>query len=509
LKKLRYALPLVALIAAVMGIGSFYLLRGTTQAPLKQAPPTASSIQPTTLKFLFPLEKPKAHDEVIQAVEAKLAKDGLPLKLEFTYIPFDQYWNKVWLISASGEPYDIALTAYSNIADLVSKKVLAPLDQALEHHGQELLQNTPDYGLQSVTINGSIYGIPRVMPMAEFQSFLQIRGDLRKKYGLPALTTAADMDLYLKVIAENEPQMVPYFYDTGKFLLREYGNVAFLAGSFFNSPVYIDPSDPELKVRNTYESAMFQQVMGKLHDWQRKGYIPYGPSDFSKIPDPEEGFLSGQVAATWSVVMKQSERIDAFKSRLPEGELENVFLHPQRSKYLFTAADNILSVFSTSQHVNEAVAFVNWLRSSQENYDLFTYGIKDVHYKLEGEALSYDGIPPERRYTPISWAWNDIRFERFSKHISKDYAALLRTWDKDAVASPTLGFVPDLTPIKSEMVQLNVVSKEYLSLLYEEKQDYEATMVKFRVKLKDAGIDRVMKEMQRQFDAYRAKQLKL
>ena len=84
-------------------------------------------LAPTTLHLLFPLEKPAAQDEVIQAVENKLAKDGLPIKLEFTYIPYDQYWNKLWLNAASGEPYDIALSAYSNIADLVSKKVLSTL----------------------------------------------------------------------------------------------------------------------------------------------------------------------------------------------------------------------------------------------------------------------------------------------------------------------------------------------------------------------------------------------
>ncbi|WP_426451774.1 ABC transporter substrate-binding protein [Paenibacillus sp. S-38] len=508
MKKKIYA-PLVLLLAAVLAAAGMLLLVRHFSRP--EGPGQASSrpeaesrsLQPAALRIVFPLERPANEAEVIRAVEAKLARDGLPLKLDITYIPYAQYWNKIWLLAASGEPYDLVVTAYSNIPDLAAKKVLAPLDEALAGYGPSLMKYTPAYAFKGVTVNGRIYGIPRVMPMAEFQSFLQIRGDLRKKYGLPEIRTIADMDAYLAAVSKHEKEIVPYYYDTGKFLLREYGNAAFLAGGFFNSPVYIDPADPQLLVRNTYESDRFKDIMAKMHEWQAKGYAPYPPSVTSQFPDPEGAFLSGQVAATWSVVMKQTERIDDFKEAHPEGELENVYLHPEKPKYLFTAADNILSVLSTSAHVKESVAFVNWLRSSQENFDLFTYGIEGVHYKLKDGALSYDGIPPERRYTPVHWAWDDIRYARFSEHISPEYAAALRSWDDDAVLAPTLGFVPDLAPVKSEMAQLQVITGEYLPQLYEADVDWERVMSDFRAKLKDAGIDHVVEEIQEQFDRFR------
>lgn len=467
---------------------------------------TAPGSEPVTLKLLFPLDEPKDQAQVTKAVEEKLAQDGLPLKLEFTFVPFDQYWNRVWVNAASGEDYDLALTSYSNLSDMVSKKVLAPLDSALQAYGPDILAHTPDYALQGVTINGHIYAIPRVMPIAEHESFVQIRGDLRKKYGLPEIKTVGDMDRYLEAIAENEPEMIPYFYDTGRFLLREYGDVAFLAGNYLNAPVYIDPADPELEVKNTYESVFFRKIMEKLHEWQRKGYIPYGPEGTPEIPDPEKALYEGKIAATWSVVLKQAERIDSFKEKLPLAELENVYLHPERPKYMFTAADNMLSVFSTSRHVNEAVALINWVRKSQENYDLFTYGVKNVNYKLVGDdAISYDEVHPTKRFMSIQWAWNDIRYFRFSKYLSEPYKKELRNWNKDAVASPTLGFMPDLTPIKSEMAQVNVIVSEYLALLYDEKVDWDTTMARFQAKLKNAGMEHVKAEIQRQFDEFRSR----
>lgn len=493
--------PVVAVAAAVG------LLLGLKSAPWRSAPPVAesaaASFEPTELRLLFPLEEPAGQAAVIEAVEAKLARDGLPFSLSFDYAPAEQYWNKLWLAAASGEPYDLVWTAFSNISDLASKKALAPLDDALRAHGKHLMEHTPSYAFRGATVDGKMYGIPRVMPLAEFQNFVAIRGDLRKKHGLPVIRAVEDMDRYLETIAREEPGVIPYFFDTGRFLLREYGDVALLGGEYLNAPVYIDPADPALRVRVTYESDFFRSIMRKGHEWQRKGYIPVLP-DPSSVPDAEATFLEGGAAVTWSFLLKQTERIDAFKAANPQGELENVFLHPEKPKYLFTAADNMLSVLSTSAHVNEAVAFVDWVRSSQENYDLFSYGVEGVNYTLDGNAVSYEGIPPERRYMPISWAWNDIRLARFSRHISSAYEAELRAWDEDAVPSPTLGFVPDLAPIKSEMAQLSVVIGEYLPVLYDADGDWDAEMAAFREKLKDAGIAHVVEEIQAQFDAFRA-----
>lgn len=455
-----------------------------------------------TLKFALPCDEPKGQAEVTKALEDKLAKDGLKFKLDFTFIPADQYWNKISMFVASGESYDLAWSHISNISSFVAKKGLAPLNDSLKNYGQDILKDTPDYSFKEVTFDGQIYAIPRVMPMAESGSFVQIRGDLRKKYGIPEIKTLSDFENYLAAVKKNDPQMTPYFYDPGRFLVREYGDVAFLGGEFLDAPVYIDPADPQLKVKSTYESDIFKNIMLKMRDWSEKGY--YEP-DYSKIPDAEAALNTGKIAATQSFVLKQTERIDNFKAAMPSGELENVYLNPEKPKYVFSSVDNLMSVLSTSKHVNEAVAFLNWTRKNQDNYDLFSYGIKDTNYKLSNDAVSYEGVAADKSYMPDSWMWNDIKYARFSKFVSNDYATTLKNWDKDAKASPTLGFVLDTAPIKTEMAQLNAVIGEYKPMLYKSNINYDTTMAKFKQKLKDAGIDTVVKEVQKQFDAYKAK----
>lgn len=455
-----------------------------------------------TLKFAFPGDEPKAQGEVNDAITEKMKADGLgDFKFEYTFIPWDQYWNKLGLIAAGGEEYDLTWTHISMLPGLVNKKAMAPLDDALKAYGQELMKSTPEYCFKQASFNGQLYALPRVMPTAESGNFIQIRGDLRKKYGIPEIKTVDGLEKYFAAIKSNEPDMIPYYNDKGLALTREYGDMFFPIGDSMQFPLYVDPTDTSLTVKNFFESDIFKNIVGKMREWMQKGYIP---KELPTNADTDPMLYAGKVASTWSVVLKTTERIDSFKASIPQGELENVFLNPEKPKYVFNTVDNMLSVFSTSKHVNESVAFVNWFRSSQENYDLFSYGIKDVNYKLDGNAVSYDGIAPEHSYVPINWSWNDIQYARFSKYISAQDVERLKNWQKDAVVTPLTGFTVDQEPIKTEMAQLNAVISEYVPILYNYGMDWDSTMDKFKQKLKDAGIEKVIQEVQKQLDAYKA-----
>lgn len=494
---MKKTLSIILIIALIMGF---------TSLPVSAFSQTKKTQVKTnfnvTLKFAFPGDEPKAQKEVNNAVTSKMKADGIGnIKFEYTFIPWDQYGNKLSLIAAGGEEYDLTWVHISWLPGLVSKKALAPLSDALKKYGKAITDSTPAYSLKQVAFNGKVYGIPRVMPTAEFRNFIQIRKDLRIKYNMPVIKTVAELDKYFAAIAKNENGMVPYFGDTGIGLIREYGDVFFPMGDAMQFPVYVDPADKSYKVKNFIESDIFKNVMGKMREWQKKGYIP---KDINKFPDNETPLMGGKTAATWSVVLKTTERIDSFKAANPKADLENVYLHPEKPKYAFSTVDNMLSVFSTSKHVNESVAFVNWFRSNQTNYDLYSNGIKNVNYKLDGNSISYDGIAPQHSYVPINWSWNDIRFARFSKYISAQDVSALKNWHKDAIVTPLTGFTANQDPIKTEMAQINAVLGQYVPALANDSVDWNSKMEEFKKKLKDAGIDKVISEIQKQINAYKS-----
>jgi putative aldouronate transport system substrate-binding protein len=290
------------------------------------------------------------------------------------------------------------------------------------------------------------------------------------------------------------------FLPDDRSLFREYGDIVMPISNGGRGVAYLDPTDTAMKALSFYESDIFKNLVNLKRKWYEMGLLPKP----NQIKDQEVAFSSGQLGAIWSVVLKTTERIDAFKKASPDARIEDVFLNPDKPKYIYEAASNLLSLFSTSQSPKQAIAFVDWFRSSQENYDLMSYGAKDVNYKLDGNAVIIDGIDADKGYNQIYWAWDDINFKRFSKEITPEYVERLKNWDKDAVAVPSLGFKFDVEPVKAEIAQINALEEEYAVPALNGYTAYDEFFPDFQKKLKSAGLDKVLAEMQRQLDEFKA-----
>ena len=77
---------------------------------------------------------------------------------------------------------------------------------------------------------------------------------------------------------------------------------------------------------------------------------------------------------------------------------------------------------------------------------------------------------------------------------------------KNAIISPILGFVPDLTPIQNELAQLSTVAKQYCDPLDKGLIDVDPGLQQCQDQIKAAGIDTITGELQKQIDAWKATQ---
>ncbi|GGG52206.1 extracellular solute-binding protein [Paenibacillus radicis (ex Gao et al. 2016)] len=499
-KPLKSSILIAVILAFTMlaGCGS-----AVSTSPGKAGNEAASNS--VTLKILFPGDPPRNLDAVNAAISEKLKADGLNIKLSYTFVPWDSYFNKQSLVVAAGESYDLAWSHVSKLSQSVSKNVLMPLDEILQTNGAELNKDISDFVWKAVQVNGKTYAIPRVVPSAQSDSF-QIRGDLRKKYGLPEIKNSADFEKYLEAVKQNDPQMVP-LVGGASGMIRELGPSNFMNGEYMNSLFYIDVNEKPLKVKNMFNSKFYEDFVNITRDWYKKGYLPKDPNLFK---DVNGSFTQGKMAAMPSNILRPTEVIDALKTNFPEAELEFVQFAPNDPKYIFSSADNLLVVLATSKHPKEAVSFVNWLHSSQENYDLFTLGVKDVNYKVDGNSASYDGIPADKQYFPISWAWTDMRYHKFSKFMTPDQMDVIKNFDNGAIQTPLIGFAPDNEPVKAELAKLSAIVAEYSANgpLMNGQVDFSTVKDQFLSRLDAAGINKVLAEYQKQLDAFLAAQNK-
>ena len=456
-----------------------------------------------TINILFPGDAPAGLDEVNQAVSEKMKEDGLGnFTFNYTFVPWDQYRNKRSMVRASEEDYDLMWHHSGEIPAAFPSHMLAPLDDALEKYGQHLLEYIPDYAFKQSTYEGKIYAIPRVVPSAQYDSVLSIRGDLRKKYNIPELKTLDDVETYFQTIKDNEPDMVPTVtVPFGEVFYRAYTPSWYISRDY---GIAIDLEDPEYKVMSFYGTDEFAQMAEKSEEFRQKGFY-YPDYDPKRVPENE--FMAGKAAAAFGNVMWPTERIDTLTANIPGAEIETVFINPDVPKYMYSASDNLLAVFEHSQEVDACVAFIDWIHTSQENYDLYTYGIEGTNYNLEGESVSLKDIPQEKLYQPISWAWTDLRYNRYSAALDPDYVDVINHWDDDAVVTDLVGFAIDTDPIKTELTNYKTVYETYIKPVTEAGTatfDREKTISE----LKAAGMDKIVEEVQKQVDQYIAENAK-
>ncbi|WP_274362849.1 ABC transporter substrate-binding protein [Paenibacillus thermotolerans] len=446
------------------------------------------------LTAAFPGQESPAQQSVLKAINEKLKADGLNIEVDIKYL--DDYWNKLALNIAGGTVYDVAWAHSTTLSDLVAKKVYQPIDEALQANGGDLLKNTPDYVLKGGQIQGKQYALARAIPMTGFNNVYNIRGDLREKYGIPKISTVEGLEAYFDAILKNEPDMYPIAGDNLQELFPAFANYYFPIGDGSQYPLYIDPADSSYTVKSFLDSDAFAKIVAKKKEWKDKGWL-YVDNNFNHY----EGFDNGKVAAVGANIFSASERIDTVTRNVPGAKLETVYLEPQ-TRYIFSAGDNMLAVPSTSKHVNEAVALINWIKKDQANYDLWSYGVEGVNYKLADAAVDVNGIPDNDRYNANVWMWNDLRLARFSTNYPKEDIEALKAWDSNSVVTPFVGFTLDQSKIKSQISNIRAIMGEYIPNLGLGVTDYNEVSGEMMKKLKAAGLQDVIDETQKQINAY-------
>ncbi|MNC08728.1 hypothetical protein D3C75_563280 [compost metagenome] len=68
--------------------------------------------------------------------------------------------------------------------------------------------------------------------------------------------------------------------------------------------------------------------------------------------------------------------------------------------------------------------------------------------------------------------------------------------------APTFGFAFDPTPVKTEVAAINNVTKEFMPALYTGSVDPKTYLPKAAKKFKEAGLDKVIAEVQKQLDEW-------
>lgn len=453
------------------------------------------------LTFYFPGDAKKDARKVLDEVERK-TKDSLNIKLEFNWVPWNDWENKMNVLAAAGDKYECQFDAdWLTLNKFANRGALLDIKDILPKYAPNLYKKYKKEDLLSATIGGKLVAIPWIYPKTERRAFI-VREDLRKKHGIPEIKTFEDMEVFFKTIKEKEPAITPYMPRDS--VLQTVSDAFGYAVLSFSQALVYKWDDPKMKITAWEQTPEFKKSIEMFNKWYTQGYMP---KDMLTIKDTSDKLMeAGKIASTtqlWDLDVALNKKT---KSSHPDWAFKSYNMYPDKLAPLSGPLNNAMVFNANAGNPERAMMFLEWVHANQENYDLLQYGIKGEHYTLKGEAVSQPSGITAATNGYMGWSarhglW-DIQFERALDDDPPGFkdAYLANVNWKNNKYYPHQGFTPNFESMKTETAQLTAYSKEMEPLT--RGVDSPAKAEEYIKKLKDMGRNKIVEEAQKQLDAW-------
>lgn len=509
LSKKHAFIGIAGLLVVTAGIlAAVFLINRNNDAPpmaLDIGSGIPSNLPEAKLTFYFEAQDRKIVREVLDAVEKKtLGK--LNVKLDFKYFwdyP-EVYLNNVRSIVAAGQPCDAFY--YSSdipktLAALASEGDIKDLTDIFRKNAPNYYSLLSEEEKRSASVNGRIYAIPHYTNYAQIQSVL-VRDDLMKKYSIPEIKNYEDYEVYLKAVKENEKGVTPMVVKDTTIGLFARAN-GYVVLDYQQGLVY-KWDDPEMKIMAWEQTPEFKSGIEKINSWYNKDYLNKGTPIWNL---DSTAIGSGKWASVISGYSDESSYNSALKNSGISWTYKAYPLYPDKPSERNSPMNGAICVAGKSNNAERVLMFINWLQSDQENYDSLMYGIKGKTYTLNDNLFRIpDGVMEEDKCYNWEWRWSfqNVKLEHYGsaeeKEASERYYDKVKTLSKYA---PHIGFVPDYTSVK-DITNRRATSFYTLDQSIYTGQFKQEDVDKYIQDQKDSGIENLVKEVQKQLDAWKA-----
>ncbi len=423
-----------------------------------------------------------------------------------TYIKvgWQEYEDRLNTLISAGTPFDIAFAP--NYASTAMRGAWLRLDDYLSGLGKDLYDTIDPTFWQGVRMNdGGIYGVPTNKELAVRDHWMYPASIVNKyNIDITKYDTLESLEPLLRMIQQDEPAYIPMELD------RDSHNFFALYGYEYvlnhKVPLMVKSLDPNAKVVNIFETKEARQVLDTLRRYYKEGFI----NKDAALREPG-GLKRGD-----KVFWKSSGGGPLSENTWSKDRGYKVVSYPVTPSVVTTESvrGGVMAVNATTKHPAQSIKFLNLLNTDPEIRNLFNYGIEGVHYTrgehgqvvpIPGKDSHGDPIPD----APASYA--GVQYTQGNWFILStlggDNPEPLDKWDQfrkynaEAIKSTALGFTPDLSKLTAQTDNIEMVWKKYYPSLMTGTVDVDMILPKFNEELKQAGIEEVRKEVQKQLDA--------
>jgi len=398
-----------------------------------------------TLSFYFFGSPDATEQSSTQEVLDEIAqKSDLNIQIDFKWLPINHYIEKIKVIASAQEPidgfysFDPSPLAF-DFTQLAREGALKDLTSLLPAYAPDLYGQYSEGDLVSAHVDGKLFTVPSLNPLT-YGTYAVVREDLKSKYSIPDINSIETYEYYLSVIKENE-EMIP-----GKmagFVIDQFiGTTDYAVLDPFLALLY-DWDDPEMKVLPLEQTQEFLDIVKLITRWNQDEYLHkltnpsfdiWQEARALMISEEISSFLitpefnSGQSAE--HITFQLNHEMEATSSN-QDVLVKAYLLYPEKSVQRVRGPMGLgwtgsATAFSAkSPNVERGLQFLNWIQSSQENYDLLLYGIQGKDYVLENNNIEFPEVLNDSSSLYMDWsgrwAFENVRYSRLPKGFSPSY----------------------------------------------------------------------------------------
>lgn len=447
-------------------------------------------------------------DEHIQMVNDYLT-EKINAEIKPMMVSWGEYKQKLPMIWAGGEAYDLTFAAnWTGYYTEGAKGAFMDITDLLPKYAPSVYASMEERGvIDSLKIDGGLYMVPTDVP--EYTGFIiNYREDLRQKYNCPEIVDDATFETYLKAIHDNEPGMQAFGTNGAEVVpFQNFLNEQDWSRPVENSAGYFayDLKDPT-HVFNVVDTPEYEAFVKKMCDYYKKGYI--SQSVMANTDATKDSFTAGRIGTYTGNFANSNQIYKDVKASNPEWEI-GYYIPDMASGYVESTSpsNNGTAVGAFSKNPERALMFIELLNTDRDFYNLVVNGIEGVTYEWDPETntkWSPEGV--DANELTLRNLGMGLKFQKFELGASDDNPVLVElqyeTFPKMALIPELAGFSVDESSIAAQLAGLKAVQDEFKATLEKGVVDPETGLATLRERMRTAGADEVMEEINRQIAEY-------
>ncbi|SDD03745.1 putative aldouronate transport system substrate-binding protein [Paenibacillus sp. UNCCL117] len=470
------------------------------EAPGKEA---KQELPPYVIDWYIIGTSPQPDNALVEAEINKIVLPQINATVKMHIIPFGDYDSKMTALLATGEKVDLMFTSNGNMnySALIAKGGLVDLTDKLDKLAPDAKKLLSEGFLQASAIKGKTYTLAAYKEKGSWLGFIANK-TLMEKYSIDItkINSLEEMEPALKIIKDNEPTITPLLASGGAKI-------------------------PFVVNRHLWNASPVQSIVLKK-DGSAYTLVPDEPEYVASLKTLHRFFQAGYLRKDSAVLKITND--DRVKSAFSFSQLKPYvdvqvsnsygapFIYHHFGKPITTTNDlvgSMMGIPTTSKDPDRVLMFYNMMYKDEKLINLVGRGIEGKHYvKKSDKRIEFAPDTDNGKksgYNPgTTWAYGNQYLTYLMPGEPDDIWEQFKKFNSESEVVPNLGFNFDSSNLKTEVAAIKNAENEFRPTLETGSVNPDEYLPKFKEKLKAAGIDKVLQEINKQYAEWRAENKK-